>query len=368
VKRTLLFILSIAGILAGIATAYYFGIRKPPLPPAFPPSVNPYPSGIFASGIIESYQFSGANLNLYPEVAGPVVEILVSEGERVPKGAPLLKIDDSVQRPTVDQQRAQAEAAQAALEELRAQPRAENLAVSRAQVESAGASLRLAQDTYEKKKIAYALSPDAVSKDDLDTAENNVRVQAANLELARRQYELLKAGAWEFDIRTQEHQVEALRKAYSASNALLEKYVLRAPSDGVVLAINVAVGAYTSPQGAYDTYTQGFGPVLVMGSPESRLAVRCYVDEILVHRLPRSSGLKATMIVRGTSVRVPLEFVRTTPYVSPKIQLSNERTERVDVRVLPVIFRFKPPPGIPIFPGQLVDVYIEGLQSVRPPH
>jgi HlyD family secretion protein len=105
-----------------------------------------------------------------------------------------------------------------------------------------------------------------------------------------------------------------------------------------------------------------------MGSPESKLAVRCYVDEILVHRLPRSPGLKATMIIRGTSIRVPLEYVRTTPYVSPKIQLSNERTERVDVRVLPVIFRFKPPPGIPLFPGQLVDVYIEGLQSVPAHH
>jgi HlyD family secretion protein len=46
------------------------------------------------------------------------------------------------------------------------------------------------------------------------------------------------------------------------------------------------------------------------------------------------------------------------PYVSPKIELSDERLERVDVRVLPVIFRFKSSKDLPVYPGQLVDVYV----------
>jgi HlyD family secretion protein len=59
----------------------------------------------------------------------------------------------------------------------------------------------------------------------------------------------------------------------------------------------------------------------------------------------------------GTELKVPLEFVRVQPYVSPKIELSNERQERVDLRVLPVIFRFQKQ-DLPVYPGQLVDVYI----------
>ena len=47
--------------------------------------------------------------------------------------------------------------------------------------------------------------------------------------------------------------------------ALLDKYTIRAPVDGVVLSINGRVGSYISPQGAYNTYTQGFDPILVMG-------------------------------------------------------------------------------------------------------
>jgi HlyD family secretion protein len=108
----------------------------------------------------------------------------------------------------------------------------------------------------------------------------------------------------------------------------------------------------------YDTHTGGFGPAVVMGAPQDHLQVRCYVDEILVHRLPEPGRMDATMFVRGTSARVPLAFERLRPYVTPKIELADQRQERVDVRVLPVIFRFDKPGGVNLFPGQLVDVYI----------
>jgi len=85
--------------------------------------------------------------------------------------------------------------------------------------------------------------------------------------------------------------------------------------------------------------------------------VRCFVDEILVSRLPNGFHIRAQMSVRGSDVRIPLEFVRVQPYVSPKIELSDERQEQVDLRVLPVIFRFRKQDA-PVYPGQEVDVYI----------
>ena len=53
------------------------------------------------------------------------------------------------------------------------------------------------------------------------------------------------------------------------------------------------------------------------------------------------------------------------PNVSPKIELSSQRTERVDVRVLPVIFSFEKREGMLIYPGQLVDVYIGKKNSTQ---
>jgi HlyD family secretion protein len=306
VRNKIIFALAFIGLLVGLVSAYIFGIEKKPMPPAFTPASNPYAKGIYAEGIVESFQTSGANINIYPEVPGTIAHILVSEGKAVKKGTTLILIDDSVQRATCEQQMAQ--------------------------VELASASLKSAQDQLDKQRKSYDIDSRSVSKNDLDNAQNAVNVARANVEVMRKQHEL--------------------------AQTLLSKYTIRAPADGTILSINTAVGSYISAQGTYDTYTQGFCPVLVMGGSQAYIGVRCYIDEILIHRLPETSHMNATMHIRGTDISIPLEYVRVQPYVSPKIELSNQRAERVDVRVLPVIFRFERPKNIDIYPGQLVDVYI----------
>ena len=264
-KNKMVFIISFIGALSGIAAAILSGITEPTLPPAFNPAASPYPSAIYAEGIVESAQTSGENINIYPEVAGTVKEILVSEGQQVKAGQPLLRIDDSIQRATAEQQGSSAEAAAALLRELKAQPRKENLDVADAQVVAAEATLKTAQDTLQKEQAAYEIDPRSVSKDALDSALNAAAVAKANLIVAKKQDDLTKAGAWIYDIQNQERQQHALAKAYAASSALLAKYTLRAPRDGVVLAINTIVGNYVSPQGSYDAYTQGADPVISLG-------------------------------------------------------------------------------------------------------
>jgi HlyD family secretion protein len=357
-KNTIIFTLAVIGILAGIVTAYVFGLKQPPLPPVFDPASNPYASAIYAEGIIESTQSSGENINMYPEVAGTVKAILVSEGQEVRKGMPLLLIDDSIQRAATEQQKSAAQASHAMLEELKAEPRKENLDVSEAQVAAAQAALKTAEDELNKQQAAYEIDPRSISKDALDNAINAEAVARTNLEVAQRQRDLTKAGAWIFDVRNQERQYNALEKSYLSSSALLSKYTLRASTDGVVLSITAIVGSYVSPQGSYETYTQGMSPVLVLGTPQTNLQVRCYIDEILVPRLPPPSKMKAQMSIRGSKVKLPLDYVRVQPLVSPKIELSDQRQERVDVRVLPVIFRIEKPKDLNLYPGELVDVYI----------
>ena len=319
-RNKLLITLAITGILAGFVSAYVYGIKNKPQPPAFNPASNPYAKGIYANGIIESSQSSGENINIYPEVAGVVSKIMIPEGHHVRVGTPLLMMDDSLQRATVNQQKAQADSALA-------------------QIGAAKASLKVLLDTLDKQKKSYELEPKSVSRDVLDTAQNAVEVARANLDVAQKQY-------------------QASLRAYQTANVLLSKYVIKAPSDGTALSINTAVGGYISPQGSYDSYTGSLSPPIVLGNLQGYLGVRCYIDEILIHRLPAAAKMHAHMFVRGTNIDIPLEYVREQPYVTPKIELSNQRTERVDVRVLPIIFRFAKPQSISLYPGQLVDVYI----------
>jgi HlyD family secretion protein len=142
-----------------------------------------------------------------------------------------------------------------------------------------------------------------------------------------------------------------------AAKALLRYFSVKAPVDGVVLAVNATVGGYVSSQGDFDTYTELFDPLMVMSGPQDYMDVRCYIDEILVSRLPSKWHIQAQMQITGTDIKVPLDFVRVQPYISPKIELSNEKQEQVDLRVLPVIFRFVRGDA-PVYPGQMVDVFI----------
>jgi multidrug efflux pump subunit AcrA (membrane-fusion protein) len=145
------------GMIAGLVSAYVSGTQEKPLPPAFSPAPNPYVKGIYTTGIIESYQSSGENINIYPEVSGVIKEIPVTEGQIVKQGTPLILMDESVQRALVEQQKSQADAALAWLQELKAQPRKENLEVSRAQVEYANAGLANVQSQlqFQQARLGY---------------------------------------------------------------------------------------------------------------------------------------------------------------------------------------------------------------------
>ena len=356
-RNYIIFSLAILGVLGGILAAYLFGRERQAQPPVFQPVTNPYTTAIYANGIIESDQASGSNINIFPEVSGPVIQILVHEGQVVTAGTALVSIDPSVQKATAAQLGLQAEAALAVLNELKAEPRAEVLAIAAAQVEQAKANQKFAVDQYAKDQASYDLDPRSISMDAVDTAKDGVGQATSALAVADRQWALTQAGAWSFDIASQEKQYQALNQAAQAADALLLKYVVRAQVDGVVMTINATVGTYVSPQGAYDAYVEGYTQLVVMAAPQDHLAVRCYVDEILVSRLPAAGHMRAQMSIRGSDVKVPLEFVRIQPYVSPKLELSNQRAEKVDLRVLPVIFRFAKD-AAPVYPGQLVDVFI----------
>lgn len=357
-RNRVIFIVAGAGFLLALMSAFIFGQQPKPQPPVFNPTADPYAHGIYSEGMIESSQAQGENINIYPEVTGPITAVAAAEGQKVHKGDPLVTIDDSVQRAATDQLQAQSQAALAMLQELRAEPRPETLAVSRAQLENARASLRNADQQLEKERHSYDMDAKSVSRNDLDNAVNAERIAATNFAVFQKQYALTRAGAWIYDIQSQQRTYLALSQSHRSAAALLAKYTIRAPCDGVVLAVQATVGSYVSPQGAYDEYTEGFEPLIIMATAKGHLEVRAYIDEILVHELPDGGHIHAEMFIRGTSERVPLTFVRIQPYISPKIELSDQRQELVDVRVLPIIFRFDHPEALHVYPGELVDVYV----------
>ncbi len=303
-----LFGIAIVGIIAGIISVIVYNekiVSQPPIAVSY----NPYENGIYATGIVESFQANGSNVNIYPEVSGRVTNIFVRNGEKVTKGTPLLAIDDLIQR--------------------------EMVVKDEAEIEYASANLINLTKQLEKTQTSYHLDPKSISINALDNAIYAVQMAEDNLKAAKAQYR--------------------------SDLALLDKYIIKSTIDGKILRIVCAIGDYVSPQGSYDTYTQAQLPTIQMGADTGNLQVRTFVDEILTPNLPDTSKLEATLFIRGLNNKsIPLEFDSIQPYTIPNIELSDQRNERVDVRVLPIVFRFKRPTDINIFPGQLVDVFIKG--------
>jgi hypothetical protein len=65
-------------------------------------------------------------------------------------------------------------------------------------------------------------------------------------------------------------------------------------------------------------------------------------------------------------VRLALKFIRIEPSVRPKTTLRGIVTERVDTRVLMVVYEIEKAEA-PVYVGQQVDVFIDGMQSGESP-
>lgn len=86
------------------------------------------------------------------------------------------------------------------------------------------------------------------------------------------------------------------------------------------------------------------------------LQIRAEVDEVNAPLIAAQAPGVASPKSRG-EVRIPLTFVRIEPYVVPKRSLTGDNAERVDTRVLQIIYRFDRP-SFPVYAGQQVDVFI----------
>ena len=124
---------------------------------------------------------------------------------------------------------------------------------------------------------------------------------------------------------------------------------MRAPADGVILQNKVRLGQYAQVGPLAE-------PLMVFGAGKG-LHVRASVDENDAWRV--QAGAAAVAHPRGNSrVSYALEFVRFEPYVIPKKSLTGDVTERVDTRVLEVIYRFKDS-RVQVFDGQQLDIFVE---------
>jgi len=187
---------------------------------------------------------AGPPMSLGVAATGIVSEILVQEGSRVQAGQLLLKLDCAPQQADVRTREAHLAAAQATYDKFRNGPRPDEIAVGEAVVNFSQARAEEADKTLQRT-LSLQEGVTVTAAHVLEV-KRDARIAAAQLNEARAQLSLLRAGSREEDIR----QAKALRDAAAAdldaSRARLAQCSVHAPVSGVVLDVSVNQGQFFS--------------------------------------------------------------------------------------------------------------------------
>lgn len=299
-------VVGIAGSVIYIASSQPDrSLATPTETPAKTPSGQRDSGSVVGTGVVEP---SSETVDIAAHVSGVVARVFVKPGDQVAAGQPLLEIDSRTARAAVNEAAAQA-------------------ATARQSIAAAQTALQVAQNQY----ALYQSVDDAraVSQQEVITRRDAVANARAELAVAA----------------AQARQAEA---QLAQARVELDRHTVRAPAAMEVLQVDTRAGEFAG--------TQGSASVLMRLGATKPLHIRLDIDENQIERL--DMGKAAAISPRGDARRqVTATFVRSEPLIVPKVSLTNSATERVDVRVLQLIFAL-PDGERGFFVGQQVDGFV----------
>lgn len=334
--------------LALLGFAGWYVARTRPVshspPPPIAPAKSPYAVTLAAAGIVEPRT---ENIAVGSATPGVVVEVFVRVGDEVEAGTPLFRLDDRQLRGQLGVAKAVVAKARSELVRLEAEPRQEKVPVLVAEVNEARAALIRETDALKRAEETFARK--VTTEQQLVERREAAAAAEAALQKSQADLDLLEAGSWQYD---RDVAKEAIATADAEARQIeidLDRLVVRSLVDGRVLQVNVRPGEFVG--------TPPNQPLVILGNVDV-LHVRVDIDEFDIPRF--RPELPAAAFPRGNlQVRYPLRFVRVQPFVVPKKSLTGENTERVDTRVLQVIYAFDPDGLPPLYVGQQVEVFID---------
>src|SRR5216117_1764552 len=305
-RKFILPLIAMAALVFGIGSVVRSQPKHEVTVPPSPPPASPYSHTVAAVGLVET---STENIAIGTPRADVVSEVLVRVNQAVKAGEPLFQLDDRHLRAELAMRQADLRVAESQVK------------VNAAMLDDASHQLGFFEALKDKS---------AISAEELARRRSAVETAQARLDEAKA-------------------QVAAATAQIQMTQTTIERSVVRASIDGDVLQVKVHPGEF-APAGVTAT------PLILLGRLKP-LHIRVDVDEHEAWRVRPEA--KATAAVRGNAnLRAPLTFVRFEPFVVPKKSLTGDSTERVDTRVLQVIYRVDGD-ALPLFVGQQMDVFID---------
>ncbi|MCB1181641.1 MAG: biotin/lipoyl-binding protein [Chlamydiia bacterium] len=343
-NRYILPALATVGVLFGIVIVV-ISMKKPSTPPIpFPPPASPFKNFVAGVGQVEA---ASENISIGAPFTEIVSEVFVESGDMVNEGDPLFKLDTRVFTSELREAKAAVDVARANYRKMLDLPRPED-------VPPLVASYEAAKWQHEEDKERFDLyqsieNPKAISQESYIIRKYQSFISEAGMRETRGKLDLLLSGAWSRDLEISRAEMKQAKAKMEIIQTNIARSMIRAPYDGQVLVVNVHKGEVVQT-GVLEQDLILFGIV-------QPAHLRVDIDEEDVWRVMR--GAPGIAFVRGNSrIHVPLDYVKIEPFLIPKQILTGDDTEKVDTRVLQIIYKFEIN-DLPIFFGQIMDVFLE---------
>lgn len=273
------------------------------------------------------------------KIPGRVVERAVDEGMAVSSGQLVARLDSVDLEGEVGLREAELQGAAAALQELAAGSRPQEIARSGAGLAAAQAEADRLSREFDRAKALHAR--DVISRQELERAQAAYEVAEERRKEARENLLLAEEGARKEQIEQARARVRQAKKALELARTRLSYATITSPIAGLVLSKNVEPGDYVAAG----------TPVVTVGDL-AEVWLRAYIEETDLGRVKAGQQVDVTAdTYPGKTYPGRISFIASQAEFTPKsVQTRKERVK--------LVYRIKvtiPNPSMELKPGMPAD-------------
>lgn len=315
-KKKIIPLLILIGVI--VFAAYYFGNTK-----------QDY------IGVVEATILSHTS-----EVSGKILEMPIELGTHVSKGDVIAKIDSSSQEYAYEQLKLSLEKGNVALSSLdlsSSESQAENsVAIAQANYNSAVTSSQKASLDYQNAKSLYEQG--AIPKDSLDKAKVNATSAANAVTAAKAQLDNAKsqstADSTRLDIAQTEIKLQEMKED-------LEKYTIRAVSDGVIMSKSYILGDMVAP---------GYNLADLASDDEKYFVFYLPIEYLNNIEYDQTYAVKS----HGDAYDAVVKYIDVESEYTPKDMQTTANKNRESIKIKLLL-----PEGCPLKPGEEANIRLD---------
>jgi HlyD family secretion protein len=287
------------------------------------------------------------DIQIGSELSGKLKSVNVEEGDRVRKGQALAVLENADYSAEVLSARADVVAKEATLRKVVNGARSQERSEALASVRAAQAVMENARAEMERREKLFAQAG-VISQEELDRYTRAYNVAREQYQETLQRHSLIDDHAREEDVALAQADLQLAKARLADAQAKYDKTLIKAPIDGLVLRKHHRAGESVSNSSTVPD------PILTVGDTNI-LRVRVDVDETDVNRVHVGQKAYVTADAYGEQ-KFWGHVVRVGEQLGPKNVRTDEPREKVDKKILETLIELDRGAQLP--DGLRVDAYV----------